>query len=49
MSAQEQQILERIAAAAHITYCLSKPLLPNELIPLLKKVAQLKRTEQEAA
>lgn len=49
MSAQEQAVLERIAAAACVRYCLSKSMLTSQLIPLLANIAQLKRSERQAA
>jgi DNA-binding NarL/FixJ family response regulator len=49
MSAQEQAVLERIAAAARVPFCISKSLLGSHLIPLLDKIACQKRTAHEAA
>lgn len=49
MSAQEPSVLSRLAAIAHVSASISKPLLANELLPLLREIAARKNAGREAA
>lgn len=49
MSAQEPSVLSRLAANAHVSASISKTLLANELMPLLRDISARKRAGRQAA
>ncbi len=49
VSAQEPAVLERIAASANVRYSISKALLADRFVPLMRAIAMSRRNSQEAA
>lgn len=49
MSAQEQAVLDRIAASAKVRYSISKASLATQFLPLMQEILLRKRNSREAA